>query len=233
MERLRTFENLDILKFVTEYGYLEGATDNTTTTLVKTVKNGNDTLEYTYDELGNITSVSKNGTVVEQYSYDALSQLVSATYGGNTYTYSYDNGGNITEIKKNDSVIKSYTYGNSEWKDLLTVYNGETITYDDIGNPLTYRNGMTFTWQNGRQLASVFQNGTTVATYTYDADGLRTSKTVGETVTEYYWMNGMLYGQKTGDEYIFFLYDENGNVYGFVVKNSNSQSYYYYEFNLL
>jgi len=91
---------------------------------------------------------------------------------------------------------------------------------------------MTFTWQNGRQLASVSQNGTTVATYTYDADGLRTSKTVGETVTEYYWMNGMLYGQKTGEEYIFFLYDENGNVYGFVVKNSNSQSYYYYEFNL-
>jgi len=91
---------------------------------------------------------------------------------------------------------------------------------------------MAFTWQNGRQLASVSQNGTTVATYTYDADGLRTSKTVGENVTEYYWMNGMLYGQKTGDEYIFFLYDENGNVYGFVVKNSNSQSYYYYEFNL-
>ena len=91
---------------------------------------------------------------------------------------------------------------------------------------------MAFTWQNGRQLASVSQNGTTVATYTYDADGLRTSKTVGETVTEYYWMNGMLYGQKTGEEYIFFLYDENGNVYGFVVKNSNSQSYYYYEFNL-
>jgi len=155
--------------FVTEYGYLEGASTNTTTTLIKTVKNGNDTLEYTYDELGNITSVSKNGTVVEQYSYDALSQLVSATYGGNTYTYSYDNGGNITEINKNDSVIKSYTYGNSEWKDLLTVYNGETITYDDIGNPLTYRNGMTFTWQNGRQLASVSQNETTVATYTYDA----------------------------------------------------------------
>jgi len=218
--------------FVTEYGYLEGASTNTTTTLIKTVKNGNDTLEYTYDELGNITSVSKNGTVVEQYSYDALSQLVSATYGGNTYTYSYDNGGNITEIKKNDSVIKSYTYGNSEWKDLLTVYNGETITYDDIGNPLTYRKGMTLTWQNGRQLASVSQNGTTVATYIYDADGLRTSKTVGETVTEYYWMNGTLYGQKTGSEYIFFLYDENGNVYGFVVKNSNSQSHYYYEFNL-
>ena len=218
--------------FVTEYGYLEGASTNTTTTLIKTVKNGNDTLEYTYDELGNITSVSKNGTVVEQYSYDALSQLVSATYGGNTYTYSYDNGGNITEIKKNDSVIKSYTYGNSEWKDLLTAFNGETITYDDIGNPLTYRNGMAFTWQNGRQLASVSQNGTTVATYTYDADGLRTSKIVGETVTEYYWMNGRLYGQKTGSEYIFFLYDENGSVYGFVVKNSSSQSHYYYEFNL-
>ena len=74
--------------YATEYTYLEGASANTTTTLVKTVKNGNDTLEYAYDEVGNITSVKKNGTLIEQYAYDALSQLISATYGGNTYTYS-------------------------------------------------------------------------------------------------------------------------------------------------
>ena len=162
--------------FITEYTYLEGASVNTTTTLVKTVKNGENTLEYTYDELGNITSVSKNGTIIEQYAYDALSQLISATYGGNTYTYSYVNGGNLSEIKKNDEVIKTYTYGNSEWKDQLTVFNGETITYDAIGNPLIYRNGINFTWQNGRQLATVTQNGSAIAAYTYNADDFATPK---------------------------------------------------------
>ena len=218
--------------FATEYTYLEGASANKTTTLVKTVKNGNDTLEYTYDEIGNITSVSKNGTIIEQYAYDALSQLISATYGGNTYTYSYDNGGNLTEIKKNGETIKTYTYGNSEWKDQLTGFNGETITYDEIGNPLIYRNGINFTWQNGRQLADATQNGSPLATYTYNADGLRNSKTVNGITTEYYWQNGTLYGQKSGDESIFYLYDENGSTYGFIYKNLTEQSHYYYEFNL-
>ena len=232
LTRLKTRTISTDTPYVTEYGYLEGATAHTTTTLVKTIKNGTDTLEYAYDEVGNITSVKKNGTVIEQYAYDGLNQLISATYGGNNYTYAYDNGGNITEVKKNGAVIKSYTYGNTEWKDQLTAFNGETITYDAIGNPLTYRNGMSFTWQNGRQLASVTKNGTATATYTYNADGLRTSKTVNGVTTEYYWMNGTLHGQKTGEEAIYFLYDESGTAYGFILKNGTTEAYYYYEFNL-
>lgn len=35
--------------------------------------------------------------------------------------------------------IISYGYAETGWKDLLTSYNGQTITYDEIGNPLTYR----------------------------------------------------------------------------------------------
>lgn len=38
------------------------------------------------------------------------------------------------------------------WGDKLTRYNGETITYDEIGNPLSYRDGMEMTWLNGRKL---------------------------------------------------------------------------------
>ena len=33
----------------------------------------------------------------------------------------------------------SYAYGDSTWKDLMTTYNGQSITYDTIGNPLQYR----------------------------------------------------------------------------------------------
>ncbi len=36
-------------------------------------------------------------------------------------------------------------------KDLLTSFDGQTITYDEIGNPLTYRDGMSFAWEKGRQ----------------------------------------------------------------------------------
>ena len=217
--------------FFTEYTYLQGATNTSTTTLVSSMKNGNDTLSYTYDELGNITSISKNGTVIESYTYDDLNQLKTVTRGTDTYTYNYDNGGNILSVTKNGTTIKSYTYGDTEWKDLLTAYNGQTITYDNIGNPLTYYNGSTFTWSDGRKLTGVTK-GTDNISYTYDSNGLRTTKTVNGTVTEYYWLDGTLYAEKTGNQYIYFHYDDNGIAYGFTVVNGTTTADYYYIHNL-
>ena len=212
--------------YLTEYSYLQGANTNSTTTLVSSMKNGDDTLSYTYDELGNITSVSKNGTVIESYTYDALNQLKTVTRGNDVYTYNYDDGGNILSVTKNGTTIKSYTYGDSEWKDLLTAYNGQPITYDNIGNPLTYYDGSTFTWSDGRKLTGITK-GTDTISYTYDSNGLRASKTVNGTTTEYYWLDGTLYAEKTGNRYIYFHYDDNGIAYGFTVNDGTSTDYYY------
>lgn len=101
-----------------------------------------------------------------------------------------------------------YCYDNS-WSDELTFYNpgydpesediydnGYDIIYDEIGNPLSYM-GYTLTWQNGRQLASLSGNGTT-ASYTYDVDGLRTSKTVNGVKHEYYYVGSRLQYEKYG-----------------------------------
>ena len=89
----------------------------------------------------------------------------------------------------------TYLYGDSNWKDKLTSYNGKTITYDAIGNPLTYYNGIKFVWQNGRELASLTTSSGTGVTYTYDSDGIRTSKKVGSVTTDY-----ILAGGKAGYE---------------------------------
>ena len=55
-------------------------------------------------------------------------------------------------------------------------YNGQTITYDEIGNPLSDGTN-TYTWKHGRQLATL-NDGTKTWTYTYTGDGLRTKRTV-------------------------------------------------------
>lgn len=68
----------------------------------------------------------------------------------------YDGYGNI--VSKNGI---AYTYGDPAWKDLLTAYNGQPITYDKQGNPTTYL-GHTLAWEKGRQLKSFDGN-----TYTY------------------------------------------------------------------
>jgi len=128
-------------------------------------------------------------------------------------------------VQKNGEVIKSYTYGDASWKDLLTAFNGQSITYDAIGNPLSYR-GMTLSWAGGRRLASVSKEGLS-ASYVYNTDGIRTQKTVNGVTTNYYLDGNSILRQVTGNDVLEFFYDANG-VLGFYYNNTP----YYYLKNL-
>ena len=66
--------------------------------------------------------------------------------------------------------------------------------------------------------------GNTSVAYKYGADGLRTQKTVGNTVYNYYYSDGLLVRQTWGSNYIDFLYDESGLAYSFIY---NGTQYYY------
>ena len=84
-----------------------------------------------------------------------------------------------------------------------------------------------FTWQYGRRLSSISHNGDSIS-YTYDPDGIRTSKTVNGTTTKFHIMNGTLLGQTRGSDKIIFLYDEKASKYGFDYNGTK----YYYIFNV-
>ena len=130
------------------------------------------------------------------YGYDQQGQLTSATVGGTRYTYTYDTAGNI-QSKKVGSTTTNYTYGNSAWRDLLTAYNGGSITYSG-GNPTKYYDGSTFTWTQGRRLATA-KVGSTNISYAYDMAGVRSSKTVGSTTYKYTTLSGLVTRQTGGN----------------------------------
>lgn len=112
-----------------------------------------------------------------------------------------------------------YGYAQTGWKDLMTSYNGQSITYDEIGNPLTYRDGMTMTW-TGRQLTTLTQNGKQ-NTYKYDVDGLRLEKTAGGVTTQYQYVNGQLLGEKRSNGVVLrYTYDALGVLSGIQYKNA-------------
>ena len=149
--------------------------------------------KYSYDKAGNLVMISestgKYNKLVE-YAYDSQNQLTSEAYYKSgeaeayiTYNYTYDTAGNLLTVsqKKGNTtkLLQTYTYSDAQWHDLLTAVNGQAITYDASGNPLSY-GGWSFGWQNGRQLktASKTSDGKTeTLEYAYDADGIRTSKT--------------------------------------------------------
>ncbi|MGN0463442.1 MAG: RHS repeat domain-containing protein [Acutalibacteraceae bacterium] len=186
---------------------------------------------YRYDENGNIISeqVSVDGVSsdVTAYEYDEDNQLISAENGLTKWTYSYDGRGNLTaeneyDVSLSESGEKVYTQRENDayaydtnWKDKLTSFNGQSISYDASGNPTSYL-GHNLTWTMGRQLASF--DGTT---YTYDENGIRTSKTVGENTTEFY-LNGtdVIY-QTDGTNDIYFFYDRDNELVGFKYSGNN------------
>lgn len=133
---------------------------------------------YTYDGSGRLASIADSGTFKERasYVYDKQGQLTKAKVDGKTYSYVYDTAGNIRS-KTENGTAHTYTYGDASWLDLLTAYDGHAITYDAIGNPLTYHDGKTFTWTQGRRLAAI---GSGIS-YEYDMAGVRSSKTVDGT----------------------------------------------------
>ena len=63
----------------------------------------------------------------------------------------------------------------------------------------------TFTWTQGRRLASATL-GTKSMTFTYNDAGLRTSKTVDGVTTEYFYSGSLLMAQQTADEILMFYY---------------------------
>ena len=190
-----------------------------------------------YDAHGNITDVTKGGVLQYHYGYDMMNQLVSVDdkLNGKVYNYTYDAGGNLiseTVTDSNGTTSNEYEYNNSNWGDVLTSYNGQSITYDEIGNPLTYRDGMSMTWKNGRQLATL-TNGDTSVSYGYNNGSIRTTKIVNGVKYTYAYLNGQLLYETRGDAKFYYSYDANGILYNvrYTLTDGGTEYSYYYTHN--
>lgn len=222
--------------YTTEYTYVDTDTENKTTEKVKSIKNGNnEEISYTYDANGNIETITEGEEQKQRHYYDGLNQLIREDNKdlNKTIAYTYDLGGNILtkkeyvytqEMLTNKTPINTitYTYGNTNWKDQLTSYDGKEITYDAIGNPLTY-DGNTYTWQNGRELASITNSSKTIQ-YKYNDSGIRVSKTVNGVETKYYLEGSNIIYETKGTQTIYYTYNQSGDIIGL---NYGGNDYYY------
>ena len=187
----KTFQVGTHTLFSESYGYLSTPKDGKTiaTEIVSSVAShvygtsaNSSTLNYTYDRAGNLETVSNGTSLLSKYYYDGLNRLKREDNhtAGKTYVWNYDVGGNIlfkkeyalcTDVNLGTCLdTKTYTYKSEGWRDRLDSFDGQTCTYDLIGNPLTYR-GNTLTWTKVRRLASFGTN-----TFAYGASGIRYRK---------------------------------------------------------
>ncbi len=232
----RVVKNGDAVVQTSTPTYSAGATANSTSTQVASY-NG---YTYTYDDNGNILSVS-DGTNTTTYVYDSQNQLIRENNQaqGYTHTWTYDNCGNITSrmeyayttgslenVTPTDTV--GYTYNEKLLYDLLRYY-GDSVrfSYDASGN-LTSDGVWTYWWEHGRQLAYMKQGSTLRWDYTYNADGLRTERTNGTDTYTYVYNGSSLAMMTKGNNTLSFSYDATGTP--LAVKFNNTT--YYYKTNL-
>ncbi|MGH4120258.1 RHS repeat-associated core domain-containing protein [Clostridium sp.] len=220
--------NTEIFSYATEYTYVPGTNTNATTSKVASIKNNNGVpITYEYDANGNISKVTQ-GIMNIIYLYNELNELIQEDNQvlNKTIIYSYDVGGNLTsklEIPYGGGSNTTITYSyNTVWKDKLISYNGKPITYDALGNPLTY-DGYTYIWEEGRQLKSIIGNGKNIS-YKYNDAGIRTVKTVDGVTTKYYLLGSMVIHETNLTDIIYYTYGSSGSL---VSMNLNGVEYYY------
>ena len=194
---------------------------------------------------GFITKITLSTGAEYRYVYDDLGQLLREdnTVTNKTYVYEYDDAGNITSKKTYaltaegatpSSLVSSVTYGYTDplgWGDLLTSYGGGSITYDVIGNPLTYYNGnsYTFEWENGRQLAAVSSDDFELE-FVYNDEGIRTQKIANGAVHTYHLSGSQIISEEWGNHLLVYLYDSNGSPMGMQYRRSSMAEDVFYTF---
>ena len=228
--------------------------DSYTTPLVaehcKTHGEKEEKLSYAYDKRGNITSIKNGETLVASYEYDGLGRLKRENDPqGQITVYEYDKSGNIsikrqfpysgyaaistkTLATSNLGIETEYTYEG----DKLKGYNGVVgVTYDYAGNPRKwFKHGANGTecalkleWKESTLVGITDETANKKYEYAYNADGLRTGKTVDGVKHEYYLSCSKILAEtrESGGtkKLIKYYYDDTG-VIGF---NFDGEDYYF------
>lgn len=188
-------------------------------------------INYDFNDDGNISVVKKGNTAKIWYFYDKQKQLVRENNNilDETVIYLYDTRGNIESKKiydfsteylniKNPKNIINYRYDETG---KMISYNNEKITYDELGNPINYRDGWSFKWKNNK-LVEASKPGINIK-YMYDENGNRIKKITNGVITIFDFINTL---DQKSDKYVLHWYLSEGS--GSKSFNYNGKDYTYF-----
>ena len=212
--------------------------EEVSTVMDKNGKSTKKTAAYTYDMLGRITRETKTGREDISYTYDANNNRKQMTIGNKTTAYQYNKNDELlrtdtlhTDTEKNDVVIyKNDKNGNqlatvnrseipAEAKDTsyidVDVTLGDNQLNDNVVNHYNALNQLTETLTKNYKVS-----------FTYDAEGLRTGKTVNGEKTVYVWDGDQVVMELSKGGAVQKRYIR-GNDLVYVDKGENTEKTYY------
>jgi YD repeat-containing protein len=169
--------------------------------LTTQIEVGTSTLDmrYGYDSRGNTTSITNylDRSEDQTFTYDDLNRLETFNGSWDTGSFIYDSLGN-RKSKKIGGVTTNYNYSNNR---LTSTTGGEPFTFDYNNNgDLTSFNGDVLSYDRLHNLISYKQDGSILAEYEYDGDGMRVTKTSdGKTLVYHYDQEGKVISEDDGN----------------------------------
>ncbi|MCB8978742.1 MAG: hypothetical protein H6657_15085 [Ardenticatenaceae bacterium] len=178
---------------IVDYGY--DATYRLISETIQDPVNGNRTITYTYDAVGN--RLSKNDSVegLTTYAYDANNRLLTENTPAGTITYGYDDNGNL--ISKNGPGV-TMTYSYDAENRLIGVNNGvNTVEYFYDADSLRTK---------------LVVDGTDVTSFLVDknrpyAQVLRETDGIGDEIVSYVYGHDLLSQERLATGINHYLYD--------------------------
>ena len=146
----------------------------------------NSSFTYTYNLLGEQTSVTDNAGNTTTYSYDATGQLIGVGLpGGQTITYAYNAAGDRTDVLNNGTPTNYASNADNE----ITQVGSAIYTYDANGNMQTMTDASgttTYAYNDLNQLVSISNPDGSVQSFQYSPLGFMvgTSTTSGATTSQ-------------------------------------------------
>ncbi|KPU44235.1 tRNA(Glu)-specific nuclease WapA precursor [Oxobacter pfennigii] len=221
---------------------------------IQTVDNNNNvkwSSRFEYNSDGRITGITGNGPGNPSSSYtynngtEKLNRLTNAVINdgsAHTFNYYYDAAGNITSmsVANGNGTISTVTF-NYDGDNRIT--GNSDFAYDNNGNLIKAKLKGTvyqYSYDALNRLTQVKNSsGTVIASYTYDGEGRRLTKTAnGETITYHYFGGQLLY--ETSSNYV------SGNIRALYIRTpqgkllavstnysigSTINNFYYYHYN--
>ncbi|MCX5885489.1 MAG: cysteine peptidase family C39 domain-containing protein [Proteobacteria bacterium] len=196
-------------------------------------------IQYSYDGVGNLTSITYPGNKVVNYEYDRTNRLIEVKdWLNNPTTYEYDAAGNLIRTTYPSGSIILQQYDDANGLKSILDYNADATvnaildyTLDALGNRAAISSYQPLnaipSWQNVSYSYNpdnrLLSTGNT--NFNYDNNGNLTKKTAGSSVTNYSWdFNNMLTQVVAGGKTYSFKYDAIGNRNG-KVENSVETKY--------
>ncbi len=223
---------------------------------VQSITQDGQIVSFTYDDVDRRLSMTLPNGIVAYYTYDTASQLRSLTYKrGMTVlgdvSFEYDANGRRTHVSGSlAQILSPGIFDNTSYDaaNQQNVVNAQSLTYDQNGNLLSDGTN-TYTW-NARDELVAMSGLNLTASFAYDGEGRRVSKTINGLTTTYVYdglqaveeheqagpvttqvAGGLdeVFFRKTGTNSEFLLTDALGSTWGLADNSGNVNTEYKYD----